>query len=430
MVGAGETYFVAFALAAGMSETFGGLLASIPLFLGSLLQLSSMRMTRLLGSLQRWVVLCASVQAISFLPLAIGAMRGSIDPWLIYLCVSIYWGSNLAAGPAWNTWIGTIVPGSIRARYFSNRARFAHMGILAGLAGGGMTLHALRGDDTSRLWPFAILFFGACMMRLVSVVLLAKHSEPVPIPGDHRDVPVRSLVGRLHSWRGGRLILFMLAMQFCVHISASFFAPYMLKKLDLPYHVYMMLLSAAYIGRTLSLGAIGRLAKRFGAHAILWIGGIGIMPLSAAWLVSDSVWYLLPLQLLTGVLWGCYEIGTFLILLESVPENERTSILTTQNLLNSCAVILGAAIGGVIMRLGHEQVSAYFTVFALSGVARVLTLPLLARVHPITTPTGRVPTLIFRTLGVRPNFGAVDRPYIASAEGGEATEPAPAARVR
>ena len=66
------------------------------------------------------------------------------------------------------------------------------------------------------------------------------------------------------------------------------------------------------------------------------------------------------------------------------------------------------------MRLGGEERSAYFTVFALSGIARVLTLPLLARVHPVRAPAGRVPTLVFRTLGVRPNFGAVDRPYIAS----------------
>ncbi len=30
---------------------------------------------------------------------------------------------GLATGPAWNTWIGTIVPRSVRARFFSRRSR-------------------------------------------------------------------------------------------------------------------------------------------------------------------------------------------------------------------------------------------------------------------------------------------------------------------
>src|SRR6185312_4097447 len=70
MVGIGETYLPAFALAAGLGELAAGLVATVPLLAGGLLQLVSPLAIRRLGSHRRWVVFCTLCQALSFLPLA------------------------------------------------------------------------------------------------------------------------------------------------------------------------------------------------------------------------------------------------------------------------------------------------------------------------------------------------------------------------
>ncbi len=105
MVGLGETYLPAFALALGMGEASSGLVASLPVVAGGIMQLVSLRAMKFFGDEQRWVVLCASVQALSFIPLIIAALHGSISMPLLLLIASVYWASGLASGPAWNTWM-------------------------------------------------------------------------------------------------------------------------------------------------------------------------------------------------------------------------------------------------------------------------------------------------------------------------------------
>src|SRR5438552_13040923 len=56
MVGIGETYFPAFVLALGMGEIAAGLIASVPLLVGAVLQMVSPSAVVWLGSNRRWVV--------------------------------------------------------------------------------------------------------------------------------------------------------------------------------------------------------------------------------------------------------------------------------------------------------------------------------------------------------------------------------------
>src|SRR6516165_6423850 len=78
MVGIGETYFPAFVLAMGMGEIAAGLVASIPLLVGAILQMISPVAVVRLGSNRRWVITCVALQALSFLPLVIAAVLGRL----------------------------------------------------------------------------------------------------------------------------------------------------------------------------------------------------------------------------------------------------------------------------------------------------------------------------------------------------------------
>ena len=114
MVGIGETYFPAFVLALGMGEIAAGLIASVPLLVGAILQLISPAAVVWLGSNRRWVITCVALQAASFVPLVAAAVWGHMPAVGVFAAVSIYWGGGLGAGPAWNTWMETVVPFRVR----------------------------------------------------------------------------------------------------------------------------------------------------------------------------------------------------------------------------------------------------------------------------------------------------------------------------
>jgi MFS family permease len=411
MVGIGETYLPAFALAIGVGEVAAGLLASVPPLAGAVLQLASPAAVRQLGSHRRWVVVCAVTQALSFVPLIAAALAGAIPTLLIFLVATLYWGSGMGTGPAWNTWVGTIVPSRLRAGYFSRRTRITQIGVLGGLLLGGTVLQAGT-EMGQRLHAFAVLFLGAAACRVASARLLAATSEPIPLPENYRRVPAAEVLVRLvRRSQEGRLLLYLLAVQTAVNLSAPYFTPYMLGQLQLSYLAYMVLVAASFGAKILMLPLLGALARRFGARHLLWVGGLGIIPLASLWIVSDWYPYLLGVQCVAGTAWGAYELATFLLVFETIREDERTSVLTTFNLANALAMVAGSLLGGWLLAHLGEQRSAYWAIFALSSLARAATVLFLVRVP---TPTLTPVPVATRIVAVRPSAGSIDRPVLPS----------------
>lgn len=410
MVGIGETYLPAFALAVGLGEMAAGMVSSVPLLAGGLMQLASPMAVRLLRSHRRWVVLCALVQALTFVPLLIAALLGSIGAATLLMIAAVYWGAGLATGPAWNTWIGTIVPRSIRHRYFARRTRLSQAGVFAGFLGGGILLQYASARQLA-LPAFAALFAVAGLCRLVSAWALQLQSEPVPLPTNMREIPWKRVRHHLHASSGGRLLVYLVAMQGAVQVAGPFFTPFMLKKLGFSYASLVALFSVAFLSKVISLPIWGRVSKRIGARQLLWIGGIGIVPLSGGWLVSQHLAWLLVLQIVGGVFWAAYELAFFLLFFESIAEEERTSVLTLFNLLNTAAWVAGSLIGGVLLFSFGASFNGYLLVFALSSLGRLAALLLLARVPGIVVDSDAIG---MRTMAVRPGAASLDTPVLPS----------------
>ncbi|MBL9083615.1 MAG: MFS transporter [Planctomycetales bacterium] len=371
MVGCGETYFAAFALALGLSQVASGLVATLPLLAGSVLQLASPFLLRRFGSYRRWIVCSVLCQAAIFLPMAYMAVDRRIPAELVFVFAAIYWGAGLATGPAWNTWIGTLVPVTIRARFFAWRTRLVQLGTLLGFVGGGVALQYGAGRDATLL-AFAFLFMAAGLARLISGLALARQSEPVPPGANERHVSLGEFATRIYRRADGRFLLYLMAVQAAVQFSGPYFTPFMIKQLKLSYVDYMTLVASAFAAKMFALPWIGQLAHRYGPRKLLIWGSIGIMPLSALWLVSNNYWFLLALQIGGGFGWAAYELAWFLLFFEMLPKEERTSVLTTFNFGHSLASVVGSLLGGtVLLSLGAER-PVYLGIFVGSAVLRLL----------------------------------------------------------
>lgn len=423
MVGCGETYLAAFALSLGHGELVSALVSSLPMVAGGCMQLVSPAAIRWLGSYRRWVVLCAGAQAISFVPLLYAAISGHFSPLALLLVASVYWAAGLAAGPAWNTWIGTLVPVAIRSQFFANRTRLSQAGVFLGFLGGGVLLQYGAQGAGEPLWAYAVLFAAAALLRMVSAVALSRHSEPQPRAGAMRRIPWRELGACLFAGSGGKLLLYLVAVQAVVQMAGPFFTPFMLIKLDFSYAQLVGLYSVAFLSKTLAFSACGRIAKRAGAARLLWLGGIGIIPVSGGWMISQDYRWLMAVQVLSGVAWAAYELAFFLLFFESIPEDERTSLLTIYNLLNTVAWAAGSLVGAAFLAWWETAFEGYLVLFGLSTLGRLAALALLARVPSLDVKADRMGV---RTVAVRLGPATLDTPVLPSLPDQipDATEPA------
>ncbi|TWT93999.1 MFS transporter [Stieleria varia] len=409
MVGMGETYFPAFALAVGMSEASAGLVASLPIISGGLMQLLSLHLMKYFRSEQSWVVLCAGIQAAAFIPLILVAASGGVTMPILLAIASLYWASGLASGPAWNTWMDSIVPTAVRPKYFSRRSRLQQASTFTALIGSGLLLHFAQTGDWV-LQGFAILFVLAGIFRIISTVCLARHRTDPRL--------ARRATGRGQTNHSGsvtrtgrRLLVYLIVVQACVQISGPFFAPYMLKSLELSYFQYVFLMSVGFMSRIIAMSRWTAIASGYGASTLLWIGAIGLIPLSSLWILSSNMIWLAMVQACSGVAWAAYELGFFLLFFETLPAGKRTKMLTYYNFGNTVAMFAGASLGAFLLGwLGSNQ-QAYYWLFGVSSLGRLFAIGLLFRTKLRPAP---VHQFAIRVLGIRPTSAIFDVPILSS----------------
>jgi MFS family permease len=454
MVGIGETYFAAFALAIGTGRTFAGIIATMPMLAGAFLQLATPWAVQRFGSHKHWVVACASTQAASLLlmPLALlfvgpehfsGALGPDAAPtygpalW-VFLAATIYWGAGLMTSPARNTWIDEIIPKRVRTKYFACRQRISQTLTLVGFIVGGIALQS--GKSGGWLLPaFVGIFLVASACRFLSAGFLSQQSEPSRGRVVERRISLRQMLAQTRSETSGTLVVYLLAVQTAVQISGPYFTPYMLSVEKMSYFNYMLLVGVGFLGKVIALPLWGRVAQTAGPRRLLWIGGAAIVPIASLWCfggcfeswsvrlpidlyVTSFQWdfdgkiaYYTAVQLLSGITWAAYELAMMLMFFEAIPRQDRTSVLTFYNFGNAAAMVVGGLIGATILQCGSESQAAFLTLFAVSSLMRLSTLCLLFRAPQVPVTTVQ-PAL--RVVSMRPD-DSVSRPILSTLPDGE-----------
>jgi MFS family permease len=426
MVGLGESLFAAYALALGSGEAVAGLVATVPMLTGAGLQLIAPRGVAWLGSQQKWVVGASALQAISLLLMPFAALAtGSLATLWVFVAATLYHAGVMSGGPVWNTWIDGIIPRRVRTHFLACRSRVAQFCTMLGFLVGGIALQvaASRGEVTygpasygslvrampmissaaaTVLATFCAIFLVAALCRFASVFFLTQHREQHPVKPEFYRVSPRKLFGSDGKQLGGRIVLYLLAMQVAVQISGPYFGPFLLGEQKISYISFMTLMAISFLGKVVALPLWGRIARSAGPRRLMWLGGAAIVPISGLWIfaplfgrlqltlplslvgggnfvLSAETIYISGIQLLSGIAWAGYELAMVLMFLEAIPKRERTSVLTVYNFGNAAAMVLGGLIGGTLLRILGEDYSAYMVLFGLSSVMRGTTLVCLSR---------------------------------------------------
>ena len=98
-----------------------------------------------------------------------------------------------------------------------------------------------------------------------------------------------------------------------------------------------------------------------------------------------------------------------LLFFETIPESERTSLLTLYNVANSAALAVGSLIGAALLQTVGISIAGYLTVFGCSTLLRLLTMVLLRRIPVTNVMSAAVPV---RPLSVRSSGESLDAPIL------------------
>lgn len=407
MAGFGETYFSAFALAAGLSQVNAGLLTSAPLLIAGLLQLITPKLVNKVKSYRKWAVGCAVLQAATHLWFVYAALKGYIGAGSFFLICALYWLTSMAAGPVWNSWIEAITEKPGFRPFITLRSRMAQSAAFLAFCVAGLMLHYFKGQG-QLLLGFALLFALATLFRIISAVFLALQSDFFPAQSDKIKTTWRDLAKIFRDRNSGRFLFFLLISQVSVHIAAPYFSPYMLGHIKFSYPEYVLLVSASYVAKIGAYPFISKFIERHSAIRCLIVSGIFVSPLPLFWFWTPQLPALVVVQILGGIAWGTFELSSTMLVFSNISSKERIQVLTGYNLFNAMFMVGGSCLGAAMLA-GLENYESYRLVFTISAICRLLSLFALIGVGGLKQ---KVRILAFRTLGLRPTQGSISAPVI------------------
>jgi hypothetical protein len=370
MVGASESYLIAFAVELGHRDASLALLVTLPLVCGALAQLCASSVARLLGSRKRLVVAAAALQSLSHVAFISIAVTGDTRLWPLLAANCAFFTCGHAGNPAWGAWMGSLTKDVRRTRYFAIRSAILNIGLLVSLTSSGWLLDSARKGGTA-LVAFAMLQGVGLAMRLASAGLLALQSDPDPPPP-----PRESLPRRLHEtlvtsrWRAP---VYYAGLMFGTYMAAPFFAPYMLRVLHLDFVSYSVLTATTILFKALAFPLCHRVAARVGLRTMLVLSGTLVAVVPLAWWGGHDFFTILPIQALSGVAWAAMEFTNFQLQLHASKPEHRLELMSLANSAAGLSQLTGSLVGS---RLLGSGALGYVELFVVSGLTRLIPLAL------------------------------------------------------
>ena len=400
---AGGAVLTGWALYLGASPMVIGLLAALPVA-SQMIQLPAAWLTQRLGA-KPLAIAAIGASRLIWLPLVAVPFVHLTPATALAVFVAIVTLAGLfgvVGNNAWTAWMGDLVPGAIRGRFFGRRMVFLNIAGTAASLGAGLALDVFaplgfRGETLGALGAVA------CSAGFVSIWLMVAQQGP----GPRQDTTAPEWTDAVRSVRDAKarpLLVYLLGWNAAVGVSAGFFSYHMLTNLEMGFVLVAAhgILVAAV--RVASAPAWGRLVDAFGARPVLVVCSFGIAVVPVIWLFvsRDRLWPIAIEAAVAGTLWGGHGIAAFDLSIGMAPRKGRPFYLAAFATAGGLGFAATAALAGLFAHTFPAPVPLFgsmwlnvHVLFLLSALGRASAAWLALR---IDEPTARgVPDLV-RTL--------------------------------
>ncbi|OYT31693.1 hypothetical protein B6U93_03170 [Candidatus Woesearchaeota archaeon ex4484_78] len=369
-----SAYLIAYALALGASNAIIGLLGAMPHIATILTQITGATLVQhfkrkhinvVLGLASRlwWIAIIAAPYIFT---------QPIIPIIIFFLLVNI--GTTLTT-PAWASLIADTVPEKHRGEFVGKRYTYIGIFGITATTIGGLWLQQFPKQSPT---GFAIMFAFGTIIGIISVIILGKIKEP-PYK-DHEPHKLKeffTLKGELKKYT-----LFGLIFNFGYMFASPFFAVYILKNLGVEYEYFGILVAISTLARVISAKTAGKIIDKYGYKKTAMIGviGTGLIPLVYLIITQQTLWLLIPAQIIAGISWAITDIAVFNLLISIASPEKQAMQIAEYTFYTAIALATAPILGGIISDNIKIILTGIPLVFAISFILRTGSAILLSKI--------------------------------------------------
>ena len=175
MYGMVETYFGAFFEYLKYTSYEISILSTLPIFIGAVFQNLTGWFYDILRSRKIILIILKFIQTAT-IPLILFAGYSSGNFYLLLSFICIYYSVAMSQMSPWTSWMGYLVPGRLRGRYFGNRSQVIRIFMLISSLLAGAILNSYEGSNTFN--GFILIFSLGMLANFGCIYFIKKQYEP------------------------------------------------------------------------------------------------------------------------------------------------------------------------------------------------------------------------------------------------------------
>ncbi len=382
MLGISDAYLIPYGIALGASSSQIAFLSSVPMLVATFLQLRSARVTQAIGSRIKLCNFVVFFHALAWLPIILipyvlpKVGFSHMAPWVLLLSVVVFTSFGAFAVPAWQSLMSDYIPTKKRGQYFGWRNRLQGVLMVLVSISAGLILHYFGKQS---LTGFTVIFVFAMICRFFAWGFLTRMTEPFRHTSHDVYFSFFDFLKQMRTSNFAKFVLFASLISMTTNISAPLLSVFLLRDISFSYAAYMVIVTSASVSAFLFQSVWGKYGDRYGNLRVLKTVGWGLAVIPIFWMFSRRLEYLFFVQIFAGCFWGGFNLLVMNFILEAVSPEKRIRCLSYFNVMNSAAVFLGAAFGGMLI---HHLPSlfgySFLTLFLVSCVGRFMVMIFIA----------------------------------------------------
>ena len=378
MYGMVETYFGAFFEYLKYTSYEISILSTLPIFIGAVFQNLTGWFYDILRSRKTLLIILKCIQTIT-IPLILFAGYSSGNYFLLLAFICLYYALAMSQMSPWTSWMGYLVPGRLRGRYFGNRSQVVRIFMLISSLLAGAILNSYEESNTFN--GFIIIFSLGMVANFGSIYYLNIQYEPENTTDDEI-IEFDSSNTNMDSGLK-RFITYDSLSEFSFHVSGPLMMVYWLRDLKFDYIELAILINVSQVLGLFSMRYWGKRIDNSGSYSTIRFTSfcIGIFPMF--WV---GIYYLPNELILAGsiiiaslasLMFSGRALALDNRLYEHMKNKKMIKVTSKRFFFRGLSIFIGGLIGGLLTR-NESNFSNYIeldtVIHAVMGFSTVLRL--------------------------------------------------------
>ena len=351
MYGMVETYFGAFFEYLKYTSYEISILSTLPIFIGAVFQNLTGWFYDILRSRKTLLIILKCIQTIT-IPLILFAGYSSGNYFLLLAFICLYYALAMSQMSPWTSWMGYLVPGRLRGRYFGNRSQVVRIFMLISSLLAGAILNSYEESNTFN--GFIIIFSLGMVANFGSIYYLNRQYEPENTTDDEI-IEIDSSNTNMDSGLK-RFITYDSLSEFSFHVSGPLMMVYWLRDLKFDYIELAILINVSQVLGLFSMRYWGKRIDNSGSYSTIRFTSfcIGIFPMF--WV---GIYYLPNELILAGsiiiaslasLMFSGRALALDNRLYEHMKNKKMIKVTSKRFFFRGLSIFIGGLIGGLLTR--------------------------------------------------------------------------------